>query len=64
MELIDELKNERKEYEHRLFKLKATLEKPNGSITPRQYDLLRRQSIDMRSVINDLTARINDLEMN
>ncbi|WP_131501287.1 crAss001_48 related protein [Lactobacillus crispatus] len=64
MELIDELKNERKEYDHRLFKLKATLDKPNESITPRQYDLLRRQSIDMRSVINDLTARINDLEMN
>lgn len=50
--------------DHRLFKLKKMIGDPDGSITSRQYDLMRRQSIDMRQVINDLDARIQDLEMN
>ena len=64
MELLEKLKKERKDLDHRLFKLKKMIEDPDGSITSRQYDLMRRQSIDMRQVINDLDARIQDLEMN
>lgn len=64
MELLEKLKKERKDLDHRLFKLKKMIEYPDGSITSRQYDLMRRQSIDMRQVINDLDARIQDLEMN
>ena len=64
MELLEKLKKERKDLDHRLFKLKKMIEDPDGSITSRQYDLMRRQSIDMWQVINDLDARIQDLEMN
>ena len=64
MELLEKLKKERKDLDHRLFKLKKMIGDPDGSITSRQYDLMRRQSIDMRQVINDLDARIQDLEMN
>lgn len=64
MELLEKLKKERKDLDHRLFKLKKMIGDPDGSITSRQYVLMRRQSIDMRQVINDLDARIQDLEMN
>lgn len=64
MELLEKLKKERKDLDRRLFKLKKMIGNPDGSITSRQYDLMRRQSIVMRQVINDLDARIQDLEMN
>lgn len=64
MELLEKLKKERKELDQKLFKLKKMLENPDDSITSRQYDLMRKQSVDMRSVVNDLDARIQDLEMN
>ena len=64
MDLLEKIKKPRKDLDHRLFKLKKMIGDPDGSITSRQYDLMRRQSIDMRQVINDLDARIQDLEMN
>lgn len=63
MELIKRLEEEKKEYDRKLFKMKAILNKPDGKITPMQYDLIRRECNCMRQLVNVLTARIDNLRI-